>query len=74
MQTTTAFGCERLAGIVDDQYAPEPLHFMRFRYDHEIVTEDLLPINRADESLDETTSIDDAKEWVQDEFQVRLEE
>jgi hypothetical protein len=51
-----------------------PLHFLRFRYRERLVVEGLLQVNRPDGSLDIETSLDDARAWVQAEFQVRPDE
>lgn len=52
----------RIVEIV--QYYPEPLHFLRFRYDDRIEVDDLL----FDHEMKHRTTIDDAKRWLFDEF------
>ncbi|WP_028315737.1 hypothetical protein [Desulfatibacillum aliphaticivorans] len=52
------------------QYSPAPIHFLRFYYEHKIENDDLLP-----KDLDSyETTIETGKYWVQDEFQVDVNE
>jgi hypothetical protein len=46
------------------QYAPDPLHFLRFHYDDRIEDDDLL----FDAELKHSTTVDDGKRWLNDEF------
>ena len=51
------------------QYAPEPLHFLRFRYGKRLVNDHVLT-----KGVMESTTIRDAKAWVRDELQVKFNE
>ena len=60
---------EKPQSIEITQYRPTRLHFLRFHYENRIVDDDLLMKG----SGSHATSLEYAKTWVRDEFQVELD-